>query len=191
MELPAHPDLWPHVVGYMFAIVAPIWGIRGASRQMRITVLLQQGVPPQHTSAKPHPFLPLLVGIVERFLYVAALMMGLVGPIGVWLGLKVAGGWKDWSQGQTHEWRSTAGASVQTLVSGRNVLNLFLVSSALSLIVSIVGAAIIVWLNVGSYAWALKAGAAALAFVYGLWGFFYLRNRALINKYRASEARAA
>jgi hypothetical protein len=85
-------------------------------------------------NVRPGPYLPKLVGIVERVLFVASLQLGKAEFIGVWFVLKVAGQWKRW----------TEGADVDgDKVDARVFYNVFLIGSAVSLAYAVVGAELI------------------------------------------------
>lgn len=75
------------------------------------------------------------VGIVERPLYVAAFLAGAPAFVGVWLGLKVAGGWKGWQDPYT--------LKSGKMVAGRTVFNFMLIGSAVSVAYGWAGARII------------------------------------------------
>ncbi len=69
--------------------------------------------------------LTLPLGIFERILYTTGFLIGTPNIIGVWLALKVAVHWRVW-----------------TLENQRSTYNLFLIGSALSLLLSYIGASI-------------------------------------------------
>lgn len=79
-----------------------------------------------------------VVGMLERALYVTALVMGQGSFIGIWLALKVAGQWKGWTA-TGNEDKDGGGPS------GRAVYNIFLIGTALSLLYAVVGYGLIVW----------------------------------------------
>lgn len=82
------------------------------------------------------PQIALWLGIVERILYIFALLMGAWSWIAVWLGVKIGANWKKWTQG-----------------SNRAGLDLFLLGSGLSILVAILCA----WLIAGKFPVSLKA----------------------------------
>src|SRR5437899_6306624 len=81
------------------------------------------------------PTVSTAVGLVERPLYVAAFLAGAPALVGVWLGLKVAGGWKGWQDAYT--------LKSGKMVAGRTVFNFMLIGSAVSVAYGWVGARII------------------------------------------------
>ena len=78
--------------------------------------------------------LPALVGGIERLLYVVAILAGAPELVAVWLALKVAGGWKAWSDGRDISWTTEDGSSKSVTVMGRHEFNIFLIGSGLSLL---------------------------------------------------------
>jgi hypothetical protein len=77
----------------------------------------------------PNSHLPALVGAIERGLFVGALQLERGEFIAVWLALKVAAQWKGWEQGL-----GAGSAKVQ----GRDLFNVFLIGSGLSIALSAV-----------------------------------------------------
>jgi hypothetical protein len=127
----------------------------------------------QDPNAKPghQGYLPAILGVLERLLYIAALLAGFAEFIGVWLVLKVAGGWEGWSKGREK-------------VLGRHLFNASMVSSALSLLWAVVGTAMILWLQGGRADLAIASGAAVLTATYLFWLALWLwrRRRSIPNK---------
>lgn len=82
----------------------------------------------ENISGKPGAIFTQPLGIIERFLYTAAIIMGLPEWIPIWLGLKVAVSWKRWQDEKQ-----------------RGTYNIFLIGSALSLIFGFLG----VWIALG------------------------------------------
>jgi hypothetical protein len=70
--------------------------------------------------------------LIERCLYLASWLEGTPEFIGVWLALKIAGGWKAWSEGLTIPSGKRSGEGV--VIPGRTLVNLFLVNSGLSVL---------------------------------------------------------
>jgi hypothetical protein len=99
-----------------------------------------------------------LVGLVERPLYVAAFLANEPAFVGIWLGLKVAGGWKGWQEDiQPND-------HTKKKIPGRTIFNVMLIGSALSLAYGWVGAygiRQIQWHNVTSAV--VVAGALSIA----------------------------
>ena len=127
----------PYAVGYAFAVFAaeilpqvsrPLWKRYGRDADTE----------KDHTE-KDHPLydptVGTAVGLVERPLYVAAFLAGAPAFVGVWLGLKVAGGWKGWQDPYT--------LKSGKMVAGRTVFNFMLIGSAVSVAYGWAGARII------------------------------------------------
>jgi hypothetical protein len=75
--------------------------------------------------------MPWLVGVTERFLYTTALLERKPEFIGLWLGLKFAGNWRNWDPQKANGWGN---------------VNIFLAGNAMSLIFAYLGAKIIQWM---------------------------------------------
>jgi hypothetical protein len=69
------------------------------------------------------------LGVVERLLYVAAIIAGEGSWVGVWLGAKVAVSWRRWSE------------------ADRAIYNVFLIGNALSILFAVLGA----WIVLGHF----------------------------------------
>jgi hypothetical protein len=110
---------------------------------------------------RPFPRHSFLVGVLERFLYVTALLARQPEFIGVWLLLKVVGQWKRWAGGPEH-----AGAAVP----GPAAFNVFLIGNGLSVGFAAAGWKITQWLRDGrtNDAIILVIAFLALAAVFGL-----------------------
>jgi hypothetical protein len=77
--------------------------------------------------------------------------------IGVWLALKVAGQWKNWTESWSIE---VDGRTIQ--VVGREVFNIFLLGNALSVGFAAIGAKLIDWLSACAWPEAFAGGGSAL-----------------------------
>jgi hypothetical protein len=107
---------------------------------------------------RPGFYLPKLVGIVERVLFVASLQLGKGEFIGVWFVLKVAGKWKRWSEG------AEAGGKIDARV----FYNIFLIGSALSLAYSVVGAELVELIDSKKWSSAVALPAALIVGTFAL-----------------------
>lgn len=67
--------------------------------------------------------LPALVGMLETILYLAAFLGNRPEFIGLWLGLKTAGGWKQWTEDD----------------KGRRRFLIFLLGSGMSVLIALIG----------------------------------------------------
>jgi hypothetical protein len=119
-------DLWPHIMGYTFAVAIADWLIK----RLSATLWAALGI------HRPSPWHPRLVGILERLLYVVALQTETGEFIGFWLAIKVAGQWSLWTVGDGD-------------VSGREFFNTFLIGNGLSILFAVVGFKMITWWATG------------------------------------------
>lgn len=86
---------------------------------------------PAERDAERVPWIPFVVGVVERVLVTTLVgwnVSGAAGFIGAWIAVKSAGGWQSWSKGTTY---------------GRAILFIGLLGSALSILFAIAGGLII------------------------------------------------
>jgi hypothetical protein len=108
--------------GYVLGVLAPIWPMAQVSRLLwRRVGVTAEG---EHRTD-----LPLIVGALERVLYISALLGGVREFVGLWLALKVVGGWKGWSEDRVL--KAEGGGEVK--VHPRNTVNVFLIGNGLSL----------------------------------------------------------
>ena len=116
--------------GYAFAIIVGHFPIRWVVDAMWRGV----GWDGTNYSDRPACYLPRVVGLIERVLYIGSLQIGKPEFIGLWLALKTAGQWKRWGEGSVVAGR---------LIEGRVFYNIFLVGSGLSIVYAFTGAKII------------------------------------------------
>jgi len=90
------------------------------------------------------PVLPEMVGILERTLYTTAMLLEQPGFIGFWLALKVAGGWKGWSE-------PVRASDGKVVINGRDLFSVFLIGSGFSIAYAVTGALLIRWLMKGDF----------------------------------------
>ena len=100
----------------------------------------ETGVTKQKPHREEHREFPMMLGILERSLYVAAWQFGKPEFMGVWLALKVAGQWKAWGEDIVGRDR---------IILGRAIFNVFLIGNGLSISYGVVGALIIDWWGKG------------------------------------------
>lgn len=122
---------YAQVIGYLFAVVVgysliklvgdPMWELIGWKKA--------------DNGFRPDKWQPLVVGVVERVLYVATLQAGRGEFIGVWLALKVAGQWRRWSQ-----------PAEPGIPEGRSIYQNFLIGNGLSILYALVGFKLIEWI---------------------------------------------
>jgi hypothetical protein len=108
------------------------------------------------------------MGLVKRPLYVGAFLANQPTFVGIWLGLKVAGGWKGWE----------TGVSLKNgkMIPGRIVFNIMLIGSAVSAAYGWVGAQVIRSLQLGDQQSALVTSLALLAAHLVLYGTLVLAH---------------
>lgn len=97
---------------------------------------------------RPSPYYSGILGCFERALYVTAFSVESYAFVGIWLALKVAGGWKRWNEDK----------------GGRVVFTVFLMGNALSLAYAFVGWQFIKWLPNEEYRWLIVCVPTLLAF---------------------------
>ena len=127
-------------LGYGFAVVVGHFAIFYLSNALWAnlttpTVSMEQ--------LRPSRLHPAIVGFIERTLYVAAIQMSAREFISVWLAIKVAGQWNRWAEGYK--------SGGETIVTGREFFNVFLIGNGLSIAYALVGALIIRWLQEGRF----------------------------------------
>lgn len=143
--------------GYFFSVIIGYWAIKQLMDAAWGTVMRRLGANTPHPN--PYPEHPEAIGLLERTLYTAAWQLAVPGFVGIWLVLKVAGGWKGWTEDL-----SVSNARV----SGRTVFNVFLLGTGTSLAYGVIGALIIQRLNRDSWAIALLLGIVTVGATYAL-----------------------
>lgn len=157
---------WPYAVGYGFAVLVanllppisrPLWKRWGRDPDA-------EGDDPLYDA-----FMGRVVGTVERPLYVAAFLANEPTFVGIWLGLKVAGGWKRWEG----EFTLKSGRKV----AGRSVFNIMLIGSAVSVAYAWAGARAIRLLQHQAFQAAVVVLLAVIAAHGALLGWLSLRAK--------------
>jgi len=187
LQLPLDPMFWPHALGYGVATFVPIPAFNGISRLLWQHIAFDAGVPPDETPYGYTGWLPGIVGALERPLYMASILAGAPEFIGVWLALKVAGGWKGYFEGQELPQKLKDGQPI--ILRGRALFNTSLIVIALSLIWALAGVAIIIWSLNGRWGLVVGAGGSLLTATYAFWLALWLWWRK--KKKRASTTGAA
>jgi hypothetical protein len=123
-------------VGYGFSILVGHWLIRTLVMRLWSGLGWKQNVDAEYLFRLP--VLPEMVGILERMLYTTAMLIGQPGFIGFWLALKVAGGWKGWSEPV----RTPDG---KVIMNGRDLFSVFLIGSGFSIAYAVTGALLMEW----------------------------------------------
>ena len=125
---------WPYLVGYFFAIVIAHFPIKWVVNQM--WQHLGWSKDEEESVIRGFAWMAQMVGCVERALYVASFQLGKIEFIGIWLALKVAGGWKRWGEEKKFDGR---------LILGRSFYQIFLIGNALSVGYALTGAKLVEW----------------------------------------------
>jgi hypothetical protein len=125
----------PYIVGYGFALwlggeVVRAFATGSWPTFDAIMRLGEKARGERQKEAPPLPGFSRTIGIVERAAYVTAFIYGQYGFVAVWLGVKVAVSWKQWTEG----------------VFGRERMNAYLLNNLLSL-----GYAFVGWLLIEEY----------------------------------------
>lgn len=158
---------WPHAVGYGFALVVGQIVIGAIAERMYSDL----GIP-----NRPRAWQSMVLGSVERVLFIASLQIGIPKFIALWLGLKTAGGWKHWNE---EYWKYTGEDGKEIKVLGRNTFNIFLIAQALSIGFAGVGWKLIEWLSECMWSAAIAAVVSTVIGSVLLWLMvkFYSKNR--------------
>jgi hypothetical protein len=138
-------DLIPYFVGCAFAIVGGHIGTASLVDRLWISI----GADPKCWK-KERPdewWLPVIVGLVERALYVGFITAKVPALIGVWLALKVVNKWHPWTEGLKE------GASQSVLkdginkagrhLSGSSIFSIFVIGNGVSIGYAFVGSYLI------------------------------------------------
>jgi len=118
--------LWPYLVGYLVFVLLAGWPIKWVLKDMW-TDLVQQPQDPKSSNIDYAG----KVGFIERSLYIGSILAGKPEFIGVWLVLKVAG--RIWEKENVHRKDDTPAVS-------RDIFQVFLIGSALSMMYAVIGA---------------------------------------------------
>jgi hypothetical protein len=126
-SLEAHWNGWlPYLIGCGFAI-----GIGHiATRRLVDRLWVSIGDSPLQWESRSGWWLPKIVGLVERALYVGSMKFGHPEFLGVWLALKVAANWSAWKKGIEVGNRD---------LSGSSIFSIFLIGNGVSIGYAVVG----------------------------------------------------
>ena len=174
------PDFVANLVGYSAAIIVPGPALLWIAWFYWEIVALDAGFSRKEMRQTRRIDIPAIIGVIERFLYVASLLVGAPELIGVWLILKVAGGWQGWSAGRKP--RGQEDDATAPHVYGRQVFNIFLLGSGLSLVWAVAGWASIVWIATHQVTLAVVALSALTLGTYAFAGVLYLVRCAKFKK---------
>lgn len=133
-----------YAYGAVFAVALPHVFLRAIQDRIWIRILRHNGIPASEIR-QDIAFLPIVLGCLERTLYLIAILANLPEFIGVWLAIKVAGGWKGWSKGRPY--KVAFGRKRRTVkVPGPQVFTAYLIGAGLSVLFAVTGAYSIRWL---------------------------------------------
>ncbi len=116
-------------IGYFYSIVIGALIIYPITHLMWETLRIQSGQEASDGSLHPNEWQTIIIGIIERALYLTSITIGRPEFIALWLTLKTVSQSKRWSKDDV----------------GRAVYNNFLVGNGLSILFSFVGAGFIYW----------------------------------------------
>jgi len=125
--------IWPHIIGYFFAIVIAHFPISLVVNRMWECIGWTEK---DKEGIRPDSWQPNILGCVERALYTVSFQLGKPEFIGVWLVLKVAAQWKRWGEDKEYGGH---------IIAGRAIYNIFLIGNALSIGYAVTGAKLIEW----------------------------------------------
>jgi hypothetical protein len=143
-------NFWPYAIGFGFALIVGQIFIG----QISVSMYTELGI-----RNRERAWQSVLLGWIERILFIASLQLGIHEFIAVWLGVKTAGGWKHWSE---EYWEHTNSDGRKIKVLGRHTFNIFLLNQALSIGFAGVGWKLIVWLNQCAWEKAIAIGVSTL-----------------------------
>jgi len=161
---------WHHLVEYLAALgftsVAAQLPILLISRRMWADLVPANGI----AEIRRRAWHPALVGMMERSLYVIALRNNAQVFIAAWLAMKVAGGWKQWSEGVLDDYG-------KVVVPGRHITNVFLVGNGLSLAFAFAGFRMLRAWYEGHPAMAATIALTSMLTAFGIYGFVWWCTR--------------
>jgi hypothetical protein len=126
-------NLFQALIGYGFAVLVGHFAVGSVVDRLWKSLAFPR------EDARRHPWHSALVGDVERALYVGALQFGAREFVGLWLVIKVLGGWSRWNR-ETEE-KNGQGRGVP----GWTYFHFFLIGNALSVAFGAVGFKLIEW----------------------------------------------
>lgn len=155
---------WYYAIGFIYGSLVPSLILASVLRNLWVIIAeLNKAVLSTSSRQKVittnERFTPFILGLIERFLYMTAMFIGQFDFVGLWLLLKVAGGWKKWADGISDF------PEARMAVSGRIVFNVFLIGNGLSIAFAFVGYSVTKLLITGNMWQAVWAGVLFLTFV--------------------------
>lgn len=164
-------EVLPYIFGYTFAVVLAHWPIKKVRDAALETILARNAQETKSNKFYARPYYACVVGIIERPLYIASLQMGYPEFIALWIGAKIAGGWKGWeNQNQ-----------------GRDIFNAFMVGNALSLGYAVWGFQVTKWFYTDSYKGLISAISGIIILSsWAIAGYFQIKGRKWLKEFNSN-----
>jgi hypothetical protein len=164
-----------HAVAYLWVALGPAWALKRLGRSLWRRDVAQEKEPWDLHEQEHRNFPPWAIGLVERPLFLAALLTGNAEFVGIWFALKVIGGWKEWTEGKPL-YPEVEGSP---RIPGRSLVNSFSTNAGLSLLFAAATAqAVLLCLN-GVH---LLAGAVLFS-PFVLWYWIWSKSEDYICRY--------
>ena len=129
----------PYIIGYGFATVVAHFPIAWLVDRLWISI----GARREHWERRSGWWLPIIVGLVERALYVGSMIFCHPEFIGVWLALKVASKWSAWKdgiiEGDSHLVSKAGIKDAGRHLDGSSIFSIFLIGNGLSIGYAVIG----------------------------------------------------
>jgi hypothetical protein len=119
-----------HAGAFLFVTLGPQAALASLGHLLWEREVLSEGGDYEKARKDHRDFPPKVVGLVERSLYLTSFLVGYPAFVAVWMGVKVAGAWRQWSEGMAVE----GGREPLPRIPGRVLVNLFSTSAGLSLL---------------------------------------------------------
>jgi hypothetical protein len=126
-------EFWPPnnvILGYLFSLL-------GGHLATQATVNLMYKKLPGSPDERV-PWMPPIIGFLERILYTAAWVANKEPFVAVWLAFKGVAQWTGWNEG-----REVGQGADKKKIPGRAIFNIFLIGNALSLLFAVTGGEIV------------------------------------------------
>jgi len=132
-------NLFPYVIGLLFATVVGHFPIALLVKRLWLTIGRTE------QEYKRNSWLPMIVGCVERALYVVASIKNDKAPeiIGAWLVLKAASNWSAWKNGLPKDRLLRNDRTEDNHISGGSIFDIFMIGNGMSIGYALVGSYLI------------------------------------------------
>lgn len=165
-------------IGLVFSVLAPWLQLYWTQVMLWRRLVTDAGGATDVADKAHRRDLPAVVGLIERVLYFVALQADAPEFVGIWLALKVAGGWDAWAKGRkvpSDDERQSGQKQVE--VKGRHEFNTFLIGSGQSVLFAATASKITEWLRAGELGLAAMVAGVLIAGSIALWLWAFLRAR--------------